>query len=125
MGIDLQRNVRVGVSDPFADRHDVNAGIDQLGSMGVSQRMEDDIRHADCSGTIRPFGTESSRPPRRSVNLGKYKIVVGRPAESETHAQFELGPAVLAEGIHDNIGQGDVPATSLGLCRRGSTCARR
>ena len=61
MRVDAQRNVRLGMPEPPADRHDINSGADQLQGVGVPERVEREAVEGDGRRDPGPFLAESPR----------------------------------------------------------------
>ena len=52
VGIDAQRDGRVGVPEPLRDRHDVHAGIDELEAWRVPQTVVGDLGTTEASHEV-------------------------------------------------------------------------
>jgi hypothetical protein len=71
MGIDLQRDARIGVPEALADRHDVHAGVDELRGVRVPQAVKRHTRHVKALGGVVPSRRHRIRRWHCAVDVGE------------------------------------------------------
>ena len=81
--VDTQSDVRLGVAKALADRHDVDASIDQLAGVSVPQGVKRHFRHTDTLGVIAPSRADRIGGEWGTINVGKQQIIVLQPSGPE------------------------------------------
>jgi hypothetical protein len=113
VSVDAQRDVRLGVPKALADGDNIDAGIDELAGVSVPQGMKDDIGQSDTGRKVAPGRADGVPREWGAFDVSEQQDVVRQPSYAKPHAEFELRLAMFAQGIDQNVGQGDVPAASL------------
>ena len=108
------RKVMSGLACPsrLRDRDDIHARIDQLAGMGVPQRVERHIRHADALREIAPGRADGIWRERGAVEVREQQRIV-RQLPAQAASVIRAGLAVLPQRVDQDIGQRDVAATGL------------
>src|SRR5262249_39885433 len=98
------------------DRHHVDARVDQLRGVGMTQFME---RHAELEfpGKLAPPRAEPIGPLRGALPVWKHKVVLAELAQAEGEASLKQSLAVRLQGFDDDVGKRDVANAGLGLGR--------
>src|SRR5438128_2733610 len=79
--------------------------------------MEGDFRHSQSLSTSGPALTDRRGPDRAALEIGEKQGIVGELTKAEPHAKFELLLAILAQGLDQDVGQGEGATTGLGFRR--------
>ena len=92
--VDTQSDVRLGVAKALADRHDVDASIDQLAGVSVPQGVKRHFRHTDTLGVIAPsrlIALGESGAPSMSANNRSSSCSLPAPSSSGRNSDQQPG----------------------------------
>ena len=73
------------MSQALADGDDINASINQLAGVSVSQRMERQVGHSDAVREVGPCRRLSIWRQRAALDRGEQERVIGKPAGAKLH----------------------------------------
>jgi len=92
VGVDLERDVRVGVPEAIGDHDDVDTGSNKLAGVRVPQSMERDVAHSDRGGYVRPFGAEGAGRLRAALEGRGHEVGIRQLPQAELQPHRNAAP---------------------------------
>src|SRR5688572_21394769 len=99
MGIDFQRDRWRRVTKPLRYRDNVNACVDKLRCVSVSQSVQRNVCEANSIRGIAPFRTQGIGGLRRTIKPRKDQSIIWQLAKAQRHALLKLLTAMLAKQV--------------------------